>query len=163
MSTDADLEAKFWKSLKPDRTAMLGLTGVDDGHARPMTAQLDSDEARRGPIYFFTSKDTELVQAMGGSHRAMRTFASKGHDLFASVQAVLRSTTIAPRSSGCGTRSSRPGTRAARTDPKLQLLRLDGEARADLAQRDQPARRHQDDARESIRRRTTRTRSPKCG
>jgi general stress protein 26 len=128
MSTDADLEAKFWKSLKHDRTAMLGLTGVDNGHARPMTAQLDSDEARRGPIYFFTSKDTELVQAMGGSHRAMLHFASKGHDLFASVEGVLSLHNDRATIERLWNPFVAAWYEGGKTDPKLQLIRLDGEA-----------------------------------
>ena len=60
MPSEREIEEKFWKALKSDRTAMLGLVSGEDGHNRPMTAQLDG-EARRGPIYFFTSKDTELV------------------------------------------------------------------------------------------------------
>ena len=40
MSNPEELEAQFWKSLKSDMTVMLGLDGIDDGHARPMTAQL---------------------------------------------------------------------------------------------------------------------------
>jgi hypothetical protein len=48
MTSSAELESKFWKALRSDMTVMLGLNGVDDGHARPMTAQMDSDEG--GPI-----------------------------------------------------------------------------------------------------------------
>jgi hypothetical protein len=33
-------------------TIMLGLDGADDGHARPMTAQVKGD---RGPSWLFTS------------------------------------------------------------------------------------------------------------
>ena len=29
MSNQAELEAKFWKALKSDRTAMLGLVGAE--------------------------------------------------------------------------------------------------------------------------------------
>jgi hypothetical protein len=47
--TPQELERKFWKA-----TLMLGLDGVEDGHARPMTAQLAHDD--RGPI-FFSAKD----------------------------------------------------------------------------------------------------------
>ena len=54
MPTPQELEEKFWKALKSDMTMMLGLDGVEDGHTRPMTAQLDGD---RGPIWFFTAKD----------------------------------------------------------------------------------------------------------
>ena len=58
MPTQADIEARFWKALKSDRTIMVGLDAIEDAHPRPMTAQFDDD---RGPIWFFTAKDTELV------------------------------------------------------------------------------------------------------
>jgi general stress protein 26 len=123
MPSTADIEAKFWKSLKSDRTLMLGLAGVDESKAQPMTAQLESDG--RGPIWIFTSNETDLAQAMGERHDAVAQFASKGHDLFASVTGVLR-------------RDSDPATidrlwnpfvaawfEGGKTDPKLLLLRLD--------------------------------------
>ena len=33
MPNDKEIEAKFWKALKSDMTMMLGLDGVEDGHA----------------------------------------------------------------------------------------------------------------------------------
>jgi pyridoxamine 5'-phosphate oxidase like protein len=54
-----ELEQKFWKALKSDMTMMLGIDGIEDGHARPMTAQLDGEG---GPIWFFTAKDNTLVR-----------------------------------------------------------------------------------------------------
>jgi len=77
------LESKLWKALKDDRTVMLGLAGVEEGHSQPMTAQTLHDEDERGPIWFFTSKDTDLVKALNDSHRAVVHFSSKGHDLVA--------------------------------------------------------------------------------
>ena len=56
-----------------------------------MTAQLEHEN--RGPIWFFTAKDTAIVQILGhGGHsnRAIATFASKGHDLFATIHGTLR-------------------------------------------------------------------------
>src|SRR5215218_5362804 len=88
MSSDADIEAKFWKALKSDRTLMLGLTGVENGHSQPMTAQLE-DKDGGGPIWVFTSKDTDLAEALGESHPAVVHFASKGHDLFATLDGRL--------------------------------------------------------------------------
>ncbi len=82
MPTPAELEVKFWKALKSDMTMMLGLDGVEDGHARPMTAQLDGE---RGPIWFFTAKDNAIVQRLAAGNRAVATFVSKGHDLFATI------------------------------------------------------------------------------
>src|SRR3954452_22783955 len=87
MPTPDELKTKFWKALKSDMTMMLGLVGADDGHTRPMTAQVEND---RGPIWFFTSKENAIAQHLGGSNRAIATFASKGHDLFASVHGSIR-------------------------------------------------------------------------
>jgi general stress protein 26 len=81
--TPQELEQKFWKALKSDMTLMLGLDGVEDGHARPMTAQLEHDD--HGPIFFFTAKDAEIVRSLSKGNRAIATFVSKGHDLFATI------------------------------------------------------------------------------
>ena len=89
MPTEAEIEAKFWKALKSDMTGMLGLVGAEEGHAQPMTAQLDDDRGGRGPIWFFSAKDVDLVREMGTGARAGLQFASKGHDLFASVEGML--------------------------------------------------------------------------
>ncbi len=68
MPTPEELERQFWKSLKSDMTMMIGLDSVEDGHARPMTAQIENE---RGPIWFFTSKDNTIAQmlAAGRGHR----------------------------------------------------------------------------------------------
>ena len=86
MATPRELEEKFRSALKSDRTMMLGLDGVDDGHARPMTAQL---EGERGPIWFFTARDNALVGKLPRGNRAIATFAAKDHDLFATVHGSL--------------------------------------------------------------------------
>jgi len=87
MSNEAELVAKFWKSLKSDRTAMVGLVGVEGGRAQPLTALTEDDEG--GPIWFFTSSESDLVAALQTHSRANLHFASKGHDLFASVEGDL--------------------------------------------------------------------------
>lgn len=125
MPTPAELEAKFWKALKSDRTMMLGLDGAEDGHARPMTAQAEDE---RAPVWFFASTDNHLVQALkGGSGRAIATFASKGHDLFAAVHGALR----VDLDRAVVERLWNPFVAAwyegGKTDPKLTLLRLDAE------------------------------------
>ena len=53
MPTPRELEDKFWSALKSDRTMMLGLDGIEDGHARPMTAQVEGEKV---PIWFFTAR-----------------------------------------------------------------------------------------------------------
>lgn len=124
MPDAAKLAEKFWKSIKSDRTVMLGLTGVEDGMSQPMTAQLDKD-ADGGPIYIFTAKDTDLVQAMGERHPALIHFASKGHDLFAAVEGEL----VADNDRETIDRLWNPFVAAwfegGKDDPNLQLLRFE--------------------------------------
>jgi general stress protein 26 len=128
MNTEAEIEAKFWKALKGDRTTMLGLSGVEDGHSQPMTAQLlEEDEERGGPIWFFTAKDTDLARAAGESHRAQLHFSAKGHGLFAAVHGVITPThdpAMIDRLWSPFVAAWFPG---GKSDPKLLLLRFDAE------------------------------------
>lgn len=124
MSTPKELEKRFWKDLKSDRTLMLGLVGVDDGHTRPMTVQAEDDQ---GPIWFFTSNDNALVQSLQGeSKRAIAAFASKDHQLFASINGALQVDT----DRAVVERLWNPFVAAwyeGKDDPKLRLLRFDTE------------------------------------
>src|SRR6476619_1355763 len=87
MATPRELDDKLWEALKSDRTVMLGLDGVEGGHARPMTAQF---EEPRGPIWFFTAKDSALVKELERGGGAHASFVAKDHDLFASLGGELR-------------------------------------------------------------------------
>ena len=97
---------------------------MEDGHARPMTALVEGDD--KGPIWFFTAKDNALVQHLARGKRAIATFSSQGHDVFATVHGTLNV----------------DGNRAnvdrlwnsyiaawfdGKDDPRLALLRLDAE------------------------------------
>ncbi len=125
MPTPQELEAKFWKALKSDMTMMIGLDGVEDGHARPMTAQFEDNH---GPIWFFTSRQTELAQKVGGrGARAIATFASKGHDLFATVHGTLRVDTDRAVIDRFWNRFVAAWYEGGKDDPNLMLLRLDPE------------------------------------
>ena len=86
MPSEAEIEKKFWKALKSDRTVMLGLDDVERAHPRPMAAQFDED---RAPLWFFTSNHSELVRALGPGSRAIATFAAKDHTLFATLHGTL--------------------------------------------------------------------------
>lgn len=123
MSSPAELEAKFWKALKSDMTMMLGIDGVRESHTRPMTALLERDEG--GPIWFFTTKDNELVRRVDGSARAVATFASKGHDLFAAVHGDLGVDTDRLVVDRLWNAHVAAWYKGGRTDPNLALLRLD--------------------------------------
>src|SRR5690242_19622723 len=86
MTGDDEFERRLWKALKSDMTVMLGLPAVENGHSRPMTAQI---EGERGPLWFFTATDNALVERRPAGEPAVATFASKGHDLFASLHGRL--------------------------------------------------------------------------
>lgn len=126
MTSPREIEEKFWKSVKSDRTVMLGLAGVENGLSQPMTVQLD-DDAPQGPMWIFTAVDTDLVEAMGQRHPALIHFASKGHDLFAAVEGDL----VADNDPAMIERLWNPFVAAwfegGKTDPKLQLLRFEPE------------------------------------
>lgn len=124
MPSPQDIEAKFWKALKSDMTMMLGLDGVEDGHARPMTAQL---EGERGPIWFFTAKDNSIVRKLGEGNRAIATFASKGNDIFATLHGRLSLDNNPAVIDRLWNRYVAAWFEGSKTDPKLALLRLDPE------------------------------------
>jgi len=126
MSNEVEIERTFWKALRSDMTVMLGLAGVDEGHTRPMTAQLDGDEDR-GPIYFFTSKETELVAGLQDGGRAIATFASKGNDVFATIHGTLSADNDHAVIDRLWNSYVAAWYEGGKDDPKLQLLRLDAE------------------------------------
>ena len=122
MATAETLQAKFWKALHSDRTMMLGLDGVEDGHARPMTAQAEGDQ---GPIWFFASTDNDLVTNLAKGHRAIATFVDKGHDLFATVHGDLSIDHDRPTIDRLWNPFVAAWYEGGKDDPKLALLRLD--------------------------------------
>lgn len=124
MPSPDELEARFWKALKSDMTMMLGLAGVAEGHTRPMTAQLDGD---KGSIWFFTSSENDIVEKLGRKRRAVATFASKGHEIFAAVNGKIsleKDTDVIDR---LWNRFVAAWFEDGKDDPKLRLLRLDPE------------------------------------
>lgn len=129
MATPDELQRKFWKALGSDRTMMLGLDGVEDGHARPMTAQVEesSDGDAHGPIWFFTSRDNGVVQKLDQNNRAIATFVSKGHDLFATVHGSLSTTTDRAVIDRLWNPYAAAWYEDGKDDPKLVLLRFDAE------------------------------------
>jgi len=102
---------------------MVGIQSEVDGRLRPVTAQLDED--RPGPIWFFTSKDTALVQDLASDTRAIASFVAKGHDLFASVQGHLSLEADRAVVDRLWNRFVAAWYEGGKDDPKLALLRLD--------------------------------------
>jgi len=126
MTDEVELQEKFWKSLKFDMTVMLGLASVDEGHTRPMTAQLDG-QSGGGPIWFFTSTESELVKQVTATHRAVATFASKGHDVFAAIHGDLVVDNDRAVIDRLWNRFVAAWYEGGKDDPKLVLLRFDAE------------------------------------
>lgn len=122
MTDRADIEKKLWKHLEKDMTVMLGLTG-EHGHAQPMTAQFDGD-AGRGPIYFFTSKETDLARTLEGRADAAIHFSSKGHDLFACIEGKLEAYNDPATIDRLWNKFIAAWFEGGKTDPKLLLLRF---------------------------------------
>ncbi len=125
---------------------MLGLNGVDDGHAQPMTAQLDGD-VEHGPIWFFTTRDNGLVQAMRDGHRAIAHFVSKNHELFATIHGNLVVEQDRAMVDRLWNRFVAAWFEGGKDDPKLQLIRLDPEQAQIWLNENSPVRRHQAAAR----------------
>ena len=127
-ANEGEITTKFWKALKSDRTMMLGLAaGQEDGHARPMTGQIEGDEG--GPIWFFAATDSNLVEQVerGGDTRAMAHFVSKGHNVWATVHGTLSTT----KDRMIIERLWNPFVAAwyeGKDDPKIILIRLDTES-----------------------------------
>lgn len=130
MSDQAEIKAKFWKALKSDMTMFLGLAEGDDGHARPMTAQLDDDgyvgDEYHGPIWFFTSTDNGLYQQIHENSRAMAHFTSKGHDVWATVHGDLSTSQDRATIDRLWNRFV-AAWYDGKDDPKIALIRLDPE------------------------------------
>lgn len=124
MPTPDELKQQFWSALKSDMTMMIGLDGIEDGHARPMTAQIEGES---GPIWFFTAKDNALCQLAGEGGRANATFTSKGHDLFATIHGRLKVDTDPAMVDRLWNRFVAAWYEGGKHDPKLALLRLDPE------------------------------------
>jgi general stress protein 26 len=124
MPTASELKAKFWSALKSDMTTMLGLAGVAESHLRPMTAQI---EGERGPIWFFSAKDTELVKKVRRNHRAIASFVSKDHNVFATVHGTLTLDNDPEMIDRLWNRYVAAWYEGGKDDPKLALLRLDTE------------------------------------
>jgi len=124
MPTPQELERDLWKAIGSDRTLMLGLDGVGDGHVQPMTALIEND---RGPLWFFTTKDNSLVRALERSHRAIAAFTAKDHDLFASLQGELARDDDRAVIDRLWNPFVAAWFEGGKDDPTLALLRLDAE------------------------------------
>lgn len=119
MADKREFEAKFWKSIRSDMTVMVSVSGID---SRPMTAQFDGD---RKTIYFFTASDTELAGKLTRARKATLVYASKKHNLFATVHGILRIDGDRGTIDRLWNRFVAAWFEKGKDDPKLRLLRFE--------------------------------------
>ena len=129
------LRKKFWKELHDDRTVMLGLHGVDDDRTRPMTAQVDLRGGAKaedgGPIYFFASKNEGIGQDLSDGARAIATFVSKNHGLYAHIHGTLHAANDRAIIDRLWNPFAAVWYKDGKDDPNLLLIRFDA-TRADI-------------------------------
>lgn len=119
MTDKKEFEDEFWKALRSDMTAMVGVPGVTP---RPMTAQFDGE---RKAIYFFTAKDTDLAEHVKRRKKASLTYISKGHGLFATVEGTLGIDNDRQLIDRLWNRFVAAWFENGKDDPKLCLLRFE--------------------------------------
>ncbi len=122
MPTKKEIETRFWGELKSDMTMMLGLVEVENSDLRPLTAQLGG---KKGPIWFFTAKDTSIVKNLKKSGKAVTTFVSKKHDIFATLHGPLTLDTDRVTLDRLWNPFVAAWFEKGKEDPKLALLRFD--------------------------------------
>lgn len=120
--TQEKLEEKFWSELDSSPFMMLGLQGVDDSFTRPMTAQVCDQR-----IWFLADRSEDLFKGLQRSNRAVATYSSKGHDLFASIRGMLVEDSDPAMIDRLWNPMIASWYEGGRDDPKLVLLRFDAE------------------------------------
>ncbi len=124
MPSPQEMTEKFWKSLHTDRTFMLGVEDVENGHFRPMTPITEHDIG--GPIWMFTSKEGAVVKALGDStKRAMAAYSAKGHNLFATIHGTIELDMNREMIEKLWNPFIAAWFEKGKNDPKLALLRFD--------------------------------------
>ena len=122
MADDANIEREFWKALNDSPVLMLGIDGERGAATQPMTAFYDEETA---PFWFFTANDHDLVRALDKGDRAIAAFASKGHDMFASLRGRLSQDNDPATIDRLWNPVVSQWYEGGKADPKLALLRLD--------------------------------------
>jgi general stress protein 26 len=125
MSNEPEIRDRFWKELKSERTLMLGLDGEPGGGMQPMTALIEEDDG--GPLWIFTSQESDLARAIGGGKPAHATFTGKKHDLFANITGRISIDDNKVMIDRLWNPWVAAWFEGGKDDPKLCLLRFDAE------------------------------------
>lgn len=113
-----DIREEFWHAMEKSPLVMIRLEN-GQGHAEPMTAQLDRDAHHE--VWFYTRRDNRI--ASGG--RAMAQFASKGHDVFACIDGTLVEETDSARKAKHWDKAAEAWFPGGKDDPNLLMLRFE--------------------------------------
>jgi general stress protein 26 len=81
-----DPEALLWKELEAVHAGMLGIEGSGQ-HLQPMAQQVDKAGRR---LWFFTKRDSDLVQALRPGAKAHFAIVSKAQDFHACLTGPIR-------------------------------------------------------------------------
>jgi general stress protein 26 len=126
---EQELKELFWKELASSPFVMIGLQGVEDSRTRPWTAQVDApdgaDKKDGGTIYFFGAKSEALVKGLAQNNRAVATYVSKGHDLFAHIHGTLEPIEDRALVEKLWNPFVASWYKEGKEDPDLQLVRFD--------------------------------------
>jgi general stress protein 26 len=123
MPNSMELTDKLWSALKDDRTVMIALADTDEAHARPMTAQVEDES---GTLWFFSSTESRLVEELADTERrAVITFASKNHSVFATIHGDLEIRNDRAMIDRLWNPFVAAWYEGGKTDPKLMLMRFD--------------------------------------
>lgn len=111
--------AQLWTKLDTISTCMLGVTGSGQ-HPQPMTI---FPETKTGIIWIISSKDTDLVQAIGQGAEAVCTVQSGSGDYHASLIGAIEQTTNAKKLDALWSYGVAAWFEHGRDDPDICLLK----------------------------------------
>jgi general stress protein 26 len=124
-----ELKQLFWEELKDSPFVMIGLQGVEDSRTRPWTAQVNWQDEKQlkegGDIYFFGAKSEAIVKGLSENNRAVCTFESKGHKIFAHIHGTLELVEDRALVDKFWNPFIASWYKDGKDDPDLQLLRFD--------------------------------------
>lgn len=111
----------FWSALESSPFVMLGLP-AQVGHSQPMTAQF---EGRDGPIWFYGSRSSRLVEGLTSTNDAMAQYVGEGHKLFACIAGMLTIDNDPAIIDKFWSNSVEAWYQGGKSDPDLVMLRFD--------------------------------------
>jgi general stress protein 26 len=117
------IQTRLWDTIEKHPIGMLGLAGAQEAALQPMTAFAERETGR---LWFFTYKDTDLAEAVGGGAAAM--FVYQRDDLQACLTGRLRLQPDRERMDRYWNPVVAAWYPQGKDDPRLTMLCFDAEA-----------------------------------